>query len=435
MIWVVAGALAAPLELGTVLAEVDARIPQLAAAEAKIAAAEGKLLATRGAFDPTLVGKGGAYGGKDPRQVADVAIVAQSVLGPTLSVGWTYGQGSFPTYDDRETGETGDVTVGATVPLLQGLVWGADRAALAVADATVDAAGADLDTKRLDIRRKAAEAWWKWAGAGAKLGLERELLRLAEDRQAGLERLVQEGALPRLDALDHQRVVLERRAAALKAEQELIVSSVLLSLWYRTADGAPIVPSEDELPPLPRPTPSESVDDVARALARRPELVALAARIDAAEAELKAAGNLRLPALDAVGSADQGKDTELYVGMQLKAPLPQRKGRGSVAAAQATLDALQAERTGMTDQVRAEVVAARAARDLAARRAGDLQDAAALAAEVARLEQRAFTLGASDMFRVLARETKLGEAGRKAFEEQVGWGLAAAAYEAIVGGP
>src|SRR5690606_20898402 len=140
----------------------------------------------------------------------------------------------------------------------------------------VDEAAQAVDVERLALRRRAAEAWWRWVGAGERLVVARRLEEVASARQAAVQRQVELGTVAELDALDHQRVVQRRLADRLDAEQRVEVAARHLSLLYRDARGEPVVPGASALSPLPDALPPlPGGDPVERALALRPELQVL----------------------------------------------------------------------------------------------------------------------------------------------------------------
>jgi outer membrane protein TolC len=431
-------ATAAPLQLDTVLQAVDDRVPQLAAAEAKLLQAEGKLLSARGSFDPVLSAKAGVYGGKDPRQLGDVALALPTLLGPQLEVSAGIGRGDFPPYDgDRATGPGGEWRLRGTVPLLEGLGLPEERAKLWVARAGTVAADAGLDDKRLQIRLKASQSYWKWVAAGAKLRIEQALLEQAESRNAALARQVTEGARPRIDLLDNERFLLQRRDAVALARQDLRVAALTLGLWYRGPEGAPLPPEDDALPELVAavPTLPELGDDL-QAAEGRPDLRQLDALIDAGRAERARATNALLPELSLVGEAIQPVDPdgspELYGGAELKLPTLNRKDRGVRDTAGAALTGLEATRQGALDAARAEIEATRVAVELSWQRVEWTREAEARAAEVVQLERRRFELGGGDLFQLLGRESNLAKARKDAVQALFDYQLAQAARAAAI---
>lgn len=422
--WVLAAGLAAaaPLELDAVLASVEQHAPKLAAMEAKVDEAEAKALSARGAFDPVLQSKlldvpTGPY----PRLQSDTALIVATPFGPTVTAGYRIGTGTFPDYYGAyETLDLGEVRVEVATPLLADLGMTAERAKRLVADAATTGAEAARDDTRQRLLGKAAATYWKWVAAGEKLALSAELLALAEARQTGLVRQVEEGALPALEALDNERVVWSRRAELAAAEQDLTQAAVALSLYYRDADQLPVVPSADDLPgPAPSPVALSRPEGVLveRAWQVRPELTVLDALRTAAQVERQRAVSTLLPQLDGTvaWSEDQGDATdklakpEVAVGLALKVPLALRKGRGELARSTAALDRLDAERRLLRDSIAAEVQEVHRTRALVQQRWEQSVAAVDRAETVAELERRAFQLGASDIFKVTKREETLAK--------------------------
>lgn len=408
--WVAALAGASPLTVDAVLQAVDERVPELIAAEAKLTEAEGKLQASRGAFDPVVSATLGQWTGPDPGTEASLSIDAESVWGPSASLGWA-----------REVGEPDEVVASGVIPLLDGLGVSPARADLWVARAGVALAEADQADKRVSVRRKAAESYWRWVATGEKLVIERDLLRQVEARTAALRRQVEEGVRPRLDLLDNQRAVLQRRDATARAEQDLAVAAISLSLWYRDAAGRPVVPPPEDRPPLD--TDDAQLPTVADDLAQvdaRPDIRAIDALVEVARVDRSRARNGVLPTLDVVAQARQtlGSDdpTSLYAGASLTLPTLSRKGRGAVAGATAAIDGLLATRRSALDAARADVQAARVAIDASWRRVQWTREAESLAAEVVALERRRFELGGGDLFQLLARESNLAAAQKAAVD-------------------
>ena len=416
-------AAAAPLTLEDVLVSVDRHAPKLAAMDAKVAEAEGKALSARGAFDPVLQSKildvtSGAY----PRLQADTALVVDTPFGPTVTAGYRVGTGTFPSYyGGYETLDLGEVRVEVATPLLADLGMTAERAKRLVADHALDAAQASRNDVRQQMFGKAAATYWKWVAAGEKLALTVELLALAETRQVGLVRQVEEGAMPPMEAIDNERVVWSRRADQAEAQQVLTKAAIDLSLFFRSDGLEPIVPEPSDLPEAtPAPASKTSAEDtlIASALQARPDIAVLNALQAAAQVELQRARSTVLPAVDGTvaWSEDRGPDPddklgkpELALGLNVKVPLALRKGRGELARSRAAMDRISAERRLLRDEVSAQVRDLHRARGLAVTRWQHAAAAVERAEKVAELERRAFQLGSSDIFKVTKREETLAK--------------------------
>ncbi|TNE84731.1 MAG: TolC family protein [Deltaproteobacteria bacterium] len=433
--WWLAAALASPLTLDTLLDAVDARVPVLAEAEAGLEAAEAKRFGARGAFDPKLSAAGGAYTGKYPREYADVGIKAHTPLGMGLEAGYRVGTGDFPTYDERTTADQGELRVGVSLPLLDGLWLGEARGVAMDAELVVRAKQASLDDKRVAARVKAEASWWKWVAAGEKRRIAEAQLALAEQRDGALRTQVREGAKSQLDLLDNERVLFERRADLAAAERALDVAAVELSLWWRDVDGAPVVPTDEELPRLPEPAAAEVTEGMAL---ERPDLLALRAEVGRAELGQRLANNRLLPTLD--GKVQWRQDLtdepqEWIVGAAFEMPLWLRKERGSVQASQAYRAAAEARLQGAEDRAVAELRAAQAMREAAAEQRTWRLEALDRAQAVRELQARSWELGADELFVLLQREQKLAEAGKKAVDATLELAMADLAVRAAVARP
>lgn len=425
LVALLAASVAAELDRASVLKAVDDRVPQLSAASAKIAQAEAKLLSTLGNFDPVVESKLVRYGGIEPRDITQTKLRTPFAFGGDLSVAHNFGSGVFPGYDgDRQTkGRDGEIEINATLPLLEGLGMPERRAEALVARAGVTLAEADFDLKRIEVRQKALMAYYKWLAAGAKRDIEQVLYEQTAERNAALDAELQQGARARLDVLDNERAVLVRRNALVDAERELGVAAQLLSLWYRDANGRPIVPTDDQLSPIAAslaelPTLEEDLERVVD----RPDIRVVDAVVDAANVERRRAFNLRMPQLDLVGEyieplgPGSGAGVEWFAGTDIKVPLLFRKGRGALGAAEANLQQLFELRRGQIDAARAEIRNARLAIETANQRVGFTDEAQDLAAEVVDLERQRFAIGGGDVFDLLIREGNLAKARKDAVD-------------------
>lgn len=400
MLWLWMGvATAAPLTLDHVLDAVDPRIPALAASWAELEQAEAELLAARAGNEPVLTG---AWSPGDP----SLTLTQPTVLGPSVALGWD--------------GTTPSATL--SVPVLDGLIWNSARAALVDARLSVSVSEADVALTELQVRGKAARAWWAWVAAGARLELADEQLALARSRDDALTIAVVAGQRPRLDQVDNQTALLSRESSQLKAAQDLALAAVGLSLWYRDGDGAPLVPTRDQLPDLVVTAPTDLDLDLDRQRARtRPDVVALDLSIQLAQAELKHAWGKALPTLDVTLTTTP---QEVTPGVAIEVPLLLRAERGGVQATQAKLTRLAAVQQGYLDQIDAELEQAHVRaltsweRALLARQAVDAN------AEALRLERAAFDLGGSEVFRLVQREQKLASAEADRISAELTYALA-----------
>lgn len=444
----VALALASPgPTLDEVLAAVDAHLPLLVAAEAKVAAAEAERLAAAGIFDPTAdVGAGVRRGPYDEATV-DVAVSQRTPLyGLRFEAGYRLGVGKFPVYDGKkDTLDGGEVRGAVVLPLLKDGLTDAGRTELVTARAAVLAAQAEADAKRVDLRRKARQAWWSWLAAGEKLAVAERMLAVAEEAQRAVTARIERGDAAPIEGVDAERVVRERQASLAKAQRDRAAASYGLGLYLRDGQGRP-APPDSPPPGLPRVPSSglEPVDEIEqRALAQRPELRAVEAEVAIAEARLRLAKLGVLPKLDLSfgiaqdlpAGAEDPEPLDLTAGGKLSFTFLQRPGRGKLEASRGKADAVRAELVWVRDTVSAEVRTVYATVVAAHAQAVLADQVVVLAEQLETATLRRLELGDVDRFSLYLREQSTLKARLDAVDAWTLYHRAAADLAAAVGEP
>lgn len=443
-------AAASPITIQDVLDRLPGRHPGWEAADRKVEAARGKRLSARGAFDPKVVLNATAtpVGYYETRQIDVKVEQATPLWGTLVFAGWRRGQGNFAVYDGKlETAQGGEVRAGVRVPLLRDGFIDRRRTDRRQADRQLDQAQRLAEAKRLELQLKAAKAYWSWVGAHLRLVVIDDLVALAERRQTGLRRLVDAGAVPEIEAIDNERSIAERQLGRVEAQRQLDTAAVELSLYWRDDDGQPRIPPRESAPtmlPPPPPLPAVAPDQlVADAMQRRPELAAIEQEQRIAELEVQWARNQRAPdvSVQAYVARDFGTGpesllpTELALSLMVEVPIPLRKARGQLAAAQAEVGRIRAERRllgdGVTAQLRTADLSLRAALEqlqLAERQA-------ALAEQVAAAERRRLELGSSNVLTVNLREQGSASAATKSIDAAIKSHMAHAEHQVAQGLP
>ncbi len=212
--------------------------------------------------------------------------------------------------------------------------------------------------KRLEVTEKAAAAYWRWIAWSQTREIARLQLGLAEDRQAQIVRGVEEGQFAPIAIDENQRLIVDRRSKLLKSQRGVEKSAIKLSLYWRDAEGWPLVPSDTgesvDFPSARNPVEIFVPGDVELALAQRPELRAIELEIASLELDRSLAQNDRLPTLDfgvkasqdfgdAASNPDDKEDLELKALVTLKVPLQRRAAIGKQREAEAKIVKLQRE--------------------------------------------------------------------------------------------
>ncbi|MEH3106465.1 MAG: TolC family protein [Sphingomonas fennica] len=415
---------AAPLTLDEVLRASARAAPQIVEALAKVRAAEGRALTAAGAFDTVFEadGRSRAAGYYDGSVVAGRATQPLGNNGGYVYGGYRVSRGDFPIYEDENyTNRLGEVKVGALYSLLRDRLVDERRTRRTLASGDIDIARFERAAVAIGVQRRAIDAYQTWVAAGLRLAAYRDLLALSESRRGGLARQVELGARPDILLAENDQNLVRRRALVVRAEADLRTAANALSLYYRDAAGEPVVVAPTRLPRDAGALTGVTAANVAGFAARRPDLQTLLARIDQGSARLALARNELRPRFDLRGEV--GKDVgeeglggpsrtplEAAIGFRFSVPLQNRAAKGRIAEARAEIDALEARRRYLRDQIAVEVEGIVIGVGAAERLADIAEQERQLAERLAAAERRRFELGSSDFFLVNQREETANDA-------------------------
>lgn len=413
----------APLLLDEVLASSRFHAPQVLEALARVRGAEARLLSAEAAFDTVFSANAETRvtGYYDGRFVESRVTQPLEKWGGYAYGGYRVSGGDFPIYEDeRFTSQLGELKAGAVLSLMRDRLIDDRRFARVQAEADVALADTDRIMVAIGVQTRAIQAYNNWVFAGLRLKVYQELLKLAQDRQAGIKRQIEEGARPTILLTENEQNILRRKTLVVQSEQALGIAATALSLYLRDADGVPIVPDVRRLPdaptrPLPRPAQPRDL------VMQRPDLRGLDIRLKAASQRLALDRNAFLPRLDlkveasndfgAVGFGGPSRNgLESKVGLTFTLPLQQSAARGRLAQTNAELDAFKARRRFLEDQIVADIDGLGIAVTNTDKLVGIAADEADRAATMAVAERRRFELGSSDFFLVNVREESAADA-------------------------
>ncbi|MGH0037882.1 MAG: TolC family protein [Myxococcota bacterium] len=448
----------APLELREVLESVDRFHPLWLAVELERERAEGELLAARGAFDTRLrAGGEGVPQGYYDRYTADLGIEQPTRLwGSRFFGGYRIGRGDFPSYlGGLETNKAGELRAGVEVPLLRGGFTDAARTALRQGEIGRRAAEPRIELARLEIVRDASDSFWSWVAMGLNVEVETRLLVAAQTRQEQLSGRADRGAIPRIQLVDNERLIVDRRIRLRGAERDAQEAAIALSLFLRDERGRTSLPGRERLPsdfPAERLWGAEQMrSDIERARTSHPALRRLALRRSEIEARYELERNGLLPdlRLKLEGSRDLGRseggidtdgsfasdsrdDTEVKASLRLELPVAQRRARGRVLALRAQLRRLDLEARLARDRIEAEVRTAMSDLSAAFDQTVLARKNLDLARELERAEVRKLMLGSSDLIAVNIREIQTADAARALIFAQAAYFRSVARYRAAM---
>lgn len=226
--------------------------------------------------------------------------VSRADLGPQVS---GFGTVQGLRFSDHFIGEGGWQGVG----LLQStLSWNLDlfgrqRARIAAAAATADAAALDAEAARLTIATSIAQAYVGLAQANTQIGVAESFVKARRDALGFVQARIANQLSNQFDLRTAQTLLAEAEQSKVRAvrERDLVIHAIA-ALVGRGADFYPQVAPPtlalDRPPAVPAVIPADL-------LGRRPDLLAAQARIDAAVAGRKVAADAYLPNINVTALA------------------------------------------------------------------------------------------------------------------------------------
>lgn len=440
-----------PLRLEHVMKSVEANYPPLLVALADRQIADADVLQALGRFDTVLgaqfdTDRLGFYSNE---RVTLGFSQPFAQWGASAYGGWRVGEGRFAPYDGKsETRSYGEWRGGFSVPLVRNREIDDRRGSLEKARIGRRIADLGIDQQRLVIRQFAARRYWDWASAGMRLRVAREVLRVAEERDAAIRETARLGQIAAIEVTENRRQILQRRAQLVEADRSIQAAAIELSLYYRDGAGNPVLATAGQLPPLLPVTASLSDDQVdadrLRALAQRPEIARLAQQRQQTQVDLRLARNDRMPAVD-VGlgfTAESGDNTavrrgpnELKASLRFELPFQRRAATGRLQGAAARLSQIEQRERFARDQVEAEVRDAASAVRAAHERAVLAKEETVVALDLADAERERFKLGDSTLFTVNLREQAAVEAELREVSAVNDYLRAVTLYEQVTAAP
>ena len=259
-------AAAAPLTVQDAVTRALANNPELRAAGFERDVALSEAARNRPAFRPEVT-----------------ASVGQQIRGPKLT---------FP-------GRNDDVTVlprtrtGLAIEVEQPLYrFGVGKSPSQRADAMEEAAAQTYRAAELDLTRDVRRAYYTYLQAIAGAQVAERAVTLAEEQVRFTKLQKEAGRLADVDVLESERGLAEAQAALAQARGGVELSRANLNRLMGEPVGDPV---EAGPPPADPADPAPTAELLPRALAQRPEVLNLRARLREAEAGVKLARSARLP--------------------------------------------------------------------------------------------------------------------------------------------
>lgn len=445
-----------PLTLPQVLDSVGRSFPLLLAIQEQQAIATGNRLAAEGQFDLTLrTGLNNNEGSFGNTRYDLVFEQPTPFNGASFFAGYRLGMGDFPVYyGDRKTGSGGEYRAGFQVPLLRDGPIDRRRAALRQAQILEQLADPVIRRNRLDYYRAAARAYWAWVASGEQYRIARALYDTTDDLQRFLQGRLDAGAEDSVNVERNRQVLLERQNIVVSAERAYQRAAYELSLYHRDANGDPLLPRPEQLPPDfyatdPVPVGLSTKDaDVVTALESRPELDRFRLEKAGVAVDLQLATNQFYPGLNVGANVaqDAGSSKKSFTGTGIFAsdassanvfvtfdlPLQRRGARGDVLRHQARLRQLLLNEEWAQNLIRNEVLDALADMDRASERLTVARREQAVAESVLANEVKRL-VGRADVLAVNIRQFQAAQARARVAGALADFYRAFADYQAALG--
>jgi outer membrane protein, heavy metal efflux system len=283
----------------------------------------------------------------------------------------------------------------------QRLQWPGTRSAQQnAADRIAAAAAARLAADSARLAFQVREAWIGAAQAERSAVLLERVTDVFRNAERSAEERLREGDI---SAYDRRRIAIER----LRYESALADARLTASTARRTL-ALLVLPDSDELEIGPADTLAAAPlrPDLERltsdALARRSEIAAAAAALDAARADARARRSGRVPDITATGGYKRQSDgmAGAFLGLSIPLPVWDRRA-GAVTAADARVAAAEARLTQAERHVRNDVARSLLAYEAAVARIAMLTDPRADAADLLTTAQIAYDAGEMDLVQLL----------------------------------
>lgn len=439
------------LTLEALLESVRRNYPPLLAALFDQDVADAELLAALGKFDLRLsanfeTDQFGFYNNNIAGAFLEQATPYQ---GLRYYSGYRVGRGSFPSYEGKlQTRQDGEFETGFRLPLFRDRTIDQRRADLRRAEIGRAVANLGIQQQQLIVNQLATRRYWSWVAAGQRYQVAKSLLDIALARDQILRDSFEAGQIPRVEVIDNNRAILQRRSSLVEAERLLQLTAIDLSLFYRDANGQALLPEANQLPalfPAVAEFPEDRLSaDVTLALRRRPELQRLISQGDQLRVEAQLFRNQRLPAVDlGVGFYNGFGDAnrvlrgpqEVRTGVNFDLPLQRREATGKLASTEAKLMQLEQRERFLRDQIVAEVQDAMSGVRAAFQRVQLIRQEIDVARQLEELERDRFQLGDSTLFLVNLREQTTADAQNREVSAIADYFLALALYDLAIARP
>jgi outer membrane protein TolC len=413
------------LRIDDLLNNIEKNYPLLIASMQDMMIARSELLTAQGAFDTSFRTSSTSATGYYQNQRFDTIIEQPTpVNGTSFFAGYRLGRGDFaPYYGERATNKYGEVRAGARIPIFRDRAIDKNRAGIQQAEVGVRMADLTLAQQKIEITRNAMLRYWDWISSVMKYRISENIYTIAKDRQSQIEKRVKVGDLPRIEETENMRIVIQRKAQLVAAEQNMIFSANELSLYLLKDDNTAYIPNIDEVPPDPfsQMKDYDSIDlskKIENAVTKRPEIQRIQAQKEINRIDKELAKNLSKPGIDFVFAASQdfgpGSRTlarpELEATLVLNIPMQNRTQEGKIDGATAKNSKLDSQEIFLKERISTDIKNISSLLDMTRERVTLSVKEVELSRELEKSELKRFQMGEGTLILVNIREQTTAEA-------------------------
>jgi len=284
---------------------------------------------------------------------------ARALMRPSVNATATGGHAEFRPNDFPRSNTS---TYGATVSGRQPIFNRFNNATISQSERSLVSSLADLDTAEQDLMLRVSQAYFDVLGAQDTLATTRANKAAISEQLASAKRNFEVGTATITDTREAQARFDLATAQEIAAENDLVIKRIALDQLVGQSNVAP----RQLAVPVVLPVPTSPIDDyVARAAEQHPAVRRATVAYEVAQLETEKARAQRLPTVDAVASAGNGRGLfspgvngqNASVGVQLTVPLytggaVQNRIKETLALEERARNDLDAARRGVTQTTR-----------------------------------------------------------------------------------
>lgn len=412
------------LKESEILQSTEKSFPLVLEALTNVEAAKMKVRAASGGFDTKLKLKNdqrleGHYSGN----ATDVRLEKPlPFMNAKVFAGKRFSTGTFPTYEGKYvTADDGENIAGIAISLLQDRSIDLTRLDLWNNKLNVSIKELKVQSVLFKIKKMASVAYWDWVAQNKELNVLKELLQLAINRQDAITKKVKRGDMAEIYKIENEQYILKRKNQVLQAQVDTDNAALYLSLFYRDANGNPIVPSNKTFEDFDSSlliTEQKASQDIKRSLEVSPDLNMMDFEIKQFTNERLIGENKLMPRLDLQleVSKDGGDGSKTLLPqenramIQLEIPIERNLGRGKVESAKAQISAIKYKRSYTEDQIQTKIQSIVNNINMLHESILNYQKEVELAQILEKAEIKKFEKGASDFFVINIREQNTADA-------------------------